>query len=51
FVQAGERAPQDFTIPRGTMPMRGIDPMGPQFREMLGAWTKAGNPYYKPLPE
>jgi hypothetical protein len=51
FVQAGELAPHDFTICRGTMPMRGIDPMGPQFREMLGAWTKAGNPYYKPLPE
>lgn len=51
FVQAGELAPHDFTIRRGTMPMRGIDPMGPQFREMLGAWTKAGNPYYKPLPE
>ena len=40
-----------FTIRRGTMPMRGIDPMGPEFREMLGAWTKAGNPYYRPLPE
>ena len=51
FVQAGELAPHDFTIRRGTMPMRGIDPMGPQFREMLGTWTKAGNPYYKPLPE
>lgn len=51
FVRAGELAPHDFTIRRGTMPMRGIDPMGPQFREMLGAWTKAGNPYYKPLPE
>ena len=51
FVRAGELAPHDFTIRRGTMPMRGIDPMGPQFREMLGAWTKAGNPYYRPLPE
>lgn len=51
FVQAGELAPHDFTIRRGTMPMRGIDPMGREFREMLGAWTKAGNPYYKPLPE
>jgi len=51
FVQAGGLAPHDFTIRRGTMPMRGIDPMGPEFREMLGTWTKAGNPYYKPLPE
>ena len=51
FLRAGELAPHDFTIRRGTMPMRGVDPMGPQFREMLGAWTKAGNPYYRPLPE
>jgi hypothetical protein len=51
FVRAGELAPHDFTIRRGTMPMRGIDPMGPQFREMLGAWVQAGNPYYRPLPE
>ena len=51
FERAGELAPHDFTIRRGTMPMRGIDPMGPAFREMLGAWTKAGNPYYRPLPE
>ena len=51
FERAGELAPHDFTIRRGTMPMRGIDPMGREFREMLGAWTKAGNPYYRPLPE
>ena len=51
FERAGELAPHDFTIRRGTMPMRSIDPMGPAFREMLGAWTKAGNPYYRPLPE
>jgi len=51
FERAGELAPHDFTIRRGTMPLRGIDPMGPAFREMLGAWTKAGNPYYRPLPE
>jgi hypothetical protein len=51
FERAGELAPHDFTIRRGTMPMRGIDPMGPKFRDMLGAWTTAGNPYYRPLPE
>jgi hypothetical protein len=51
FARAGELAPHDFTIRRGTMPMRGIDPMGPQFREMRGAWAKAGNPYYRPLAE
>jgi hypothetical protein len=38
-------------IRRGTMPIRGIDSMGPQFRSMLQEWTAAGNPYYRPLPE
>src|SRR5262249_4965796 len=35
FVRAGELAPHDFTIRRGTMRMRGLDPMGPEFRAML----------------
>ena len=51
FVAAGELAPHDFMIRRGTMPIRGIDPMGPQFRSMLQEWTAVGNPYYRPLPE
>ena len=51
FVTAGELAPHDFMIRRGTMPIRGIDSMGPQFRSMLQEWTAAGNPYYRPLPE
>jgi hypothetical protein len=49
FLRAGELAPHDFIIRRGTMPMRGADPMGPEFRAMLGTWTKAGNRYYLPL--
>lgn len=51
FLRGGELAPHDFTIRRGTMPMRGIDPMGPQFREMLQGWVGGGQPYYKPLPD
>ena len=51
FVRAGELAPHDFTIRRGSMPIRGIDPMGPQFREMLQAWVGGGRPYYRPLPD
>ena len=51
FVRAGELAPHDFTIRRGTMPIRGIDPMGPAFRGMLQEWTAAGHPYYRPLPD
>jgi hypothetical protein len=51
FVRAGELAPHDFTIRRGTMPVRGIDPMGPAFRAMMQDWVGAGNPYYRPLPD
>jgi hypothetical protein len=51
FVRAGELAPHDFTIRRGTMRMRGLDPMGPEFRAMLGEWTAGGRPYYRPLPD
>lgn len=51
FVHAGELAPHDFTIRRGSMPIRGLDPFGPPFREMMMQWVGAGNPYYKPLPE
>jgi hypothetical protein len=51
FERGGALAPHDFTIRRGTMPMRGIDPMGPQFRAMLGEWMQAGQPYYRPLAD
>ena len=51
FARAGELAPHDFTIRRGTMSMRGLDPMGPEFRAMLSEWTAAGRPYYRPLPD
>jgi hypothetical protein len=51
FVRAGELAPHDFTIRRGSMPIRGLDPMGPKFREMRDAWVGGGHPYYRPLPD
>ena len=50
FDRAGALAPHDFTIRRGTMPMRGVDPMGPEFRRMFAEWKDAGQPYYRPLP-
>jgi len=31
--------------------MRGQDPFGAAFREMVMAWAQAGNAYYRPLPE
>jgi hypothetical protein len=51
FTRAGELAPHDFTIRRGTMPMRGVDPMGPEFRQMLADWVAARGAYYRPLPD
>ena len=33
------------------MPMRGIDPMGPEFRAMLQEWVAGGRKYYLPLPD
>ena len=51
FERAGELAPHDFTIRRGSMPMRDIDPMGEEFMKMIQSWTEAGNDYYLPLPE
>jgi hypothetical protein len=50
FLRGGALAPHDFTIRRGTMPMRGLDPMGPEFRAMLQSWVGAGHRYYRPLP-
>lgn len=51
FVRAGELAPHDFTIRRGSLPIRGLDPMGPAFREMLADWVGGGRPYYRPLAD
>jgi len=50
FVRAGELAPHDFTIRRGSMPIRGLDPMGPAFFELYTEWAQAGKPYYEALP-
>jgi hypothetical protein len=42
FLRAGELSPRDWTIRRGSMPIRGIHPMGPQFFEL----AKEGVPHY-----
>ena len=51
FERASELAPFDFTIRRGSMPMRDIDPMGEEFMKMATAWAEAGNAFYHPLPD
>lgn len=51
FERAGALAPHDFTIRRGSMPLRGIDPMGPAFRSMLAEWVGGGRRYYEPLAD
>ena len=49
FKRAGELAPGDWTIRRGSLPIRGIDPMASE--EFLALWQE-GAPRYPapPLP-
>ena len=49
FVRAGELAPHDFTIRRGSMPIRGQDPMGADFAPLFQEWVESGTPYYAPM--
>jgi hypothetical protein len=51
FLRAGELAPHDFTIRRGSMPIRGLDPMGPDFIDLYQDWVREGRPYYEPMRE
>ncbi len=51
FVEAGALAPHDFTIRRGSMLIRGLDPAGPDFFAMVQNWTSTGNEYYRALPD
>ena len=50
FVRAGQLAPHDFAIRRGSMPIRGLDPMGADFADLYMEWVQAGRPYYRPIP-
>jgi len=49
FMRGGELAPHDFMIRRGSMPIRGINSMGPEFVKMIGEWRAAGRDYYLPI--
>jgi hypothetical protein len=49
FVRAGELSPNDWTIRRGSMPIRGKNPMGPEFFELFREWEANGKPTYERL--
>jgi hypothetical protein len=51
LARAGELAPHDFTIRRGSMLIRGKDPAGPEFFAMVTDWRQRGHDYYVPLPD
>lgn len=51
LARAGELAPHDFTIRRGSMLIRGKDPAGPEFFAMVAEWRQSGHDYYVPLPD
>lgn len=49
FLRAGDLSPHDWTIRRGSMPIRGLDPMGEALIPLWSEWAAAGMPYYPPM--
>jgi hypothetical protein len=51
FDRAGELSPNDWTIRRGSMPIRGQNPMGPEFFELFKDWESRGKPSYASMAD